>query len=178
MDVFLSGVMSLALEIIWFRMLVVFLRPTAYAFTIMLAAVLAGIAIGSAIAAPLLRLRVKWLPVLTVIQAAIGLTAVLSFGVLAKSQEAMELAAPWIERLGFNTYLGPLIVSSLIAMLPTTLLLGLAFPMGLSLWTGDAGNEETSRRVGAFYSLNVFGAMQVRCLADSCCCRGSARAEA
>src|SRR6185436_591967 len=27
---FLSGVMSLALEIIWFRMLVVFLRPTAY----------------------------------------------------------------------------------------------------------------------------------------------------
>jgi spermidine synthase len=156
---FLSGVMSLALEIIWFRMLVVFLRPTAYAFTIMLAAVLAGIAIGSAIAAPLLRLRVKWLPVLTVIQAAIGLTAVLSFGVLARSQEAMELAAPWIERLGFNTYLGPLIVSSLIAMLPTTLLLGLAFPIGLLLWTGNAGNEATSRRVGAFYSLNVFGAI-------------------
>jgi spermidine synthase len=156
---FLSGVLSLALEIIWFRMLVVFLRPTAYAFTIMLAAVLVGIAIGSAIAAPLLRLRVRWLPVLTVIQAVIGLTAVLSFGVLAKSQEAMDLAAPWIERLGFNTYLGPLIVSSLIAMLPTTLLLGLAFPMGLLLWTGDAGNEETSRRVGTFYSLNVFGAI-------------------
>ena len=52
---FVSGVMSLALEIIWFRMLVIFLRPTAYAFTIMLACVLAGIALGSAIAAPLLR---------------------------------------------------------------------------------------------------------------------------
>lgn len=52
---FVSGVMSLALEIIWFRMLVVFLRPTAYAFTIMLACVLAGIALGSALAALALR---------------------------------------------------------------------------------------------------------------------------
>ena len=43
---FVSGLMSLALEIIWFRMLVLFLRPTAYAFTIMLACVLAGSAIG------------------------------------------------------------------------------------------------------------------------------------
>ncbi len=63
---FVSGVMSLALEIIWFRMLVVFLRPTAYAFTIMLACVLAGIAIGSAIAAPILRMRSNWLPALAV----------------------------------------------------------------------------------------------------------------
>ena len=49
---FLSGLLSLALEIVWFRMLVVYLRPTAYAFTIMLAVVLAGIAIGSALATP------------------------------------------------------------------------------------------------------------------------------
>ena len=58
--------MSLALEIIWFRMLVVFLRPTAYAFTIMLACVLAGIAIGSAIAAPVLRMRSNWVTALAV----------------------------------------------------------------------------------------------------------------
>jgi len=44
-------------------------------------------------------------------------------------------------------------------MLPTMLLLGLAFPIGLSLWAGDDTSDETSRRVGAFYSLNVFGAI-------------------
>ena len=44
-------------------------------------------------------------------------------------------------------------------MLPTTLLLGVAFPIGLTLWTGDSGSEETSRRTGAFYSLNVVGAI-------------------
>lgn len=156
---FVSGIMSLALEIIWFRMLVVFLRPTAYAFTIMLACVLAGIAIGSAIAAPILRTRRDWLPALASIQAAIGVAAVLSFNALTRSQQAIEAATPWFERLGLDTYLAPLVVSSMIAMLPTTILLGLAFPIGLTLWAGDEPGEETSRRVGIFYSVNVFGAI-------------------
>ncbi len=135
---FVSGVMSLALEIIWFRMLVVFLRPTAYAFTIMLACVLAGIALGSAIAAPLLGCGVDWIPMLAAIQGVIGFAAVLSFNMLARAQEAIDAATPWFDRLGLNTYLAPLVVSSLIAMLPTTILLGLAFPIGLTLWTGDS----------------------------------------
>ena len=156
---FLSGLMSLALEIIWFRMLVLFLRPTAYAFTIMLACVLAGIAIGSAIAAPILRARRNWLPALAAIQALIGVAAVLSFNALTRSQQAIETALPWFERLGLNPYLAPLIISSAIAMLPTTILLGLAFPIGLTVWAGDDSGAETSQRVGAFYSLNVFGAI-------------------
>ena len=44
-------------------------------------------------------------------------------------------------------------------MLPTTILLGLAFPIGLTLWAGDSPSEDTSRRAGTFYSLNVFGAI-------------------
>ena len=41
-----SGFASFALEIVWFRLLVVLLMPTTYAFTVMLATVLAGIAFG------------------------------------------------------------------------------------------------------------------------------------
>ena len=51
----ISGFVALALEIVWFRMLVQYLAATTYAFTTMLATVLAGIAIGGAIAARLLR---------------------------------------------------------------------------------------------------------------------------
>ena len=160
---FVSGVMSLALEIIWFRMLVVFLRPTAYAFTIMLACVLAGIALGSALAAPILRRRGQWLLVLAVIQALVGIAAVLSFNALTRSQQAIDVATPWFASWGLNTYLAPLVASSPVSYthltLPTMLLLGLAFPIGLSLWAGDDPSDETSRRVGAFYSLNVFGAI-------------------
>lgn len=159
---FLSGVLSLALEIVWFRMLVVYLRPTAYAFTIMLAVVLAGIAFGSALATPLLRQRRAWLPVLTVIQLLIGITAALSFNALARSQALLETLSgkgSILASLGIDAYLAPIVVSSMAAMLPATLLLGLAFPMGLSLWAGDDTSEETSRRVGVFYSLNVLGAI-------------------
>lgn len=159
---FLSGVLSLALEIVWFRMLVVYLRPTAYAFTIMLAVVLAGIAIGSAAAAPLLRRRRAWLPVLTVVQLLIGITAALAFNALARSQsivEAVSGAGSLFAAVGLDAYLAPIVVSSVAAMLPATLLLGLAFPMGLSLWAGDDTSAETSRRVGVFYSLNVLGAI-------------------
>jgi spermidine synthase len=156
---FISGVLSLALEIIWFRMLVVFLRPTAYAFTIMLACVLAGIALGSAIATPLLRKRRNWFGILAAIQGIIGVTAVLSFNLLSRTQQAIDTATPWFERIGLNPYLAPLVVSSMIAMLPTTILLGVAFPIGLTLWTGDTPGEDTSRKAGSFYSLNVVGAI-------------------
>ena len=156
---FVSGLMSLALEIVWFRTLVMFLRPTAYAFTIMLACVLAGIAIGSAIAAPLLRMRRDWIPILAAIQCLIGFAAVMSFNMLARAQEAIDAATPWLDRLGLHAYLAPLVVSSLIAMLPTTVLLGLAFPIGLTLWAGDSPSEDTSRKASTFYSLNVLGAI-------------------
>ena len=156
---FASGLMSLALEIVWFRMLVVFLRPTAYAFTIMLACVLAGIALGSALAAPLLRRPRPWIAMLAVIQGVIGIAAVLSFNLLTRTQTAIDAVAPWFERIGMNGYLAPIVVSSLIAMLPTTLLLGLAFPIGLTAWTGDTAHADISRRTGTFYSLNVLGAI-------------------
>jgi spermidine synthase len=159
---FFSGVLSLALELIWFRMLAVYLRPTAYAFTIMLAVVLAGIALGSAVATPLLRRRREWLPVLTVIQLLIGLAAALSFNTLARSQalvEASRSTGSLLAALGLDGYLGPIVISSTAAMLPATLLLGLAFPMGLALWAGDDPRQDTSRRVGVFYSLNVLGAI-------------------
>jgi spermidine synthase len=156
---FISGLMSLALEIVWFRTLIMFLRPTAYAFTIMLACVLAGIAMGSAMAAPLLRMRRDWVPILAAIQGLTGVAAVVSFNMLARAQQAIDAATPWFERLGIHSYLAPLVVSSLIAMLPTSILLGLAFPIGLTLWAGDNPGEDTSRRAGTFYALNVLGAI-------------------
>jgi spermidine synthase len=94
---------------------------------------------------------------LTVVQLGISLTAVLSLNALASVQKAVEWLVPPLQRLGFDPYLTPIAIASALAMLPTTLLLGFAFPVGLSLWTGHA--EGSARRIGVFYSLNVFGAI-------------------
>ncbi len=48
----LSGAVSLALEVVWFRVLTMFLRPTVYGFSVMLATILAGISLGSYVATP------------------------------------------------------------------------------------------------------------------------------
>ena len=59
-----------------------------------------------------------------------------------------------------------MLVASVAAIFPATLLMGLAFPVGLRLWAGEAdgagdqqGGTETGERIGLFYSLNVCGAI-------------------
>jgi spermidine synthase len=62
----ISGLTSLALEVIWFRILILFLEATTYAFTIMLATFLFGIAAGSYLAALLIKRNASWLKWLAV----------------------------------------------------------------------------------------------------------------
>ncbi|MGQ0734472.1 MAG: fused MFS/spermidine synthase [Acidobacteriota bacterium] len=153
----LSGMLSLALEIVWFRMLITLLRPTAYAFTVMLATVLAGIALGSALAAPLLRRGRRWMVVLTIVQLLISIAAVLSLNALTRFETLERWLSPPMTAVGVDPYVAPLVAASLVAMLPTTMLLGFAFPIGLALWAGHV--EGAPRRIGLFYSLNVCGAI-------------------
>lgn len=158
----LSGTVSLALEIVWFRILVFFLRPTTYAFASMLAAVLAGLAIGSYLVTPWLRRRANWLAVLGATEIAIGLTAVLSAFALVRANDVMVWMFSTVEALNPPyDFVLPLLFAAAFAILPTAILLGAAFPMGLILWTtgGNQDDSRVGRRVGTLYALNVGGAI-------------------
>lgn len=155
----LSGFTSLALEVVWFRVLTLFLRPTAYGFALMLAAILTGIAAGSYLVTPFLDRRTKWLAVLGALEAAIGVAAVLSFGLLSQMSPVTARMAPWMSRFMAEWLVYPT-VGSLLAIFPTALLMGAAFPVGLHLWAaGDVGGRSIARRIGVFYSLNLVGAI-------------------
>ena len=153
-----SGFVSLALEIIWFRVLALHLRPTAYAFTIMLAAVLAGISGGSYLVAPLFRRERPWLAILASIQLASALIALLSLNFVPWVGQVQVVLGPLLGLVGIDEYVWPLVTTSLLSILPTSLLLGAAFPIGLRLWISQAG-DDASQRVATFYSLNVCGAI-------------------
>jgi hypothetical protein len=58
----LSGVVSPGVEVVWFRGLTLFIRPTVYGYAVMLAAVLSGISLGSYLVTPFLGRRWPWLP--------------------------------------------------------------------------------------------------------------------
>ncbi len=155
-----SGVVALGLEVVWFRVLTLFFRPTVYGFAVMLATVLAGIALGSYVVAPLLDRRIRWLAVLAALELAIGVTAVLSFGLLVRLPGLANSARPWLSRL-VPDYLVYSIVGSSIAIFPTMLLMGIAFPIGLRLWAapGRSDDRMVAERIGVFYSLNVAGSI-------------------
>jgi spermidine synthase len=153
-----SGFVSLALEIIWFRVLALHLRPTAYAFTIMLAAVLAGISAGSYAVTPLFRRPRPWLAVLASLQLGLALVAVLSLNTAGLVAPVQRVLGPLLAAVGVDPYVWPLVATSVVSILPASLLLGAAFPIGLRLFVGrDA--RHASGHVATFYAVNVCGAI-------------------
>ena len=140
-----SGFAALALEIVWFRVLVQFLPATTYAFTTMLATVLAGIALGSAAASRSLDRRRDWSAVLAYTQGATSIVVLLSVAGLSAAYAA-----------GWGT--AGLVPSAAAAILPASLLMGYAFPVALAQWTRDGrAAGRPPRAVGHLYSVNVIG---------------------
>jgi spermidine synthase len=156
----ISGFAALALEVIWLRVIVLIVRPTVYGFAVMLATILFGIAAGSYLVAPLMRRRIDWLTALAGIELASGVAALLSLTTLNWVRVVHQAILPAVD-LVLPEYLAYPIAASGPALMPTSLLLGMAFPIGLRLWVGT--EPEPSRRVasrtGVFYGLNVVGAI-------------------
>ena len=140
--------MALALEIVWFRMLAQYLAATTYAFTIMLATVLAGIAIGGAIATSLLRIPRDWPPS----------SRGCSLPRASPSWHQQSFSGRCMRPVGTPQATGrpaPL-------RLAVSLLMGLAFPIALHIAASSAVSLtafDLARRVGRLYSLNVLGAI-------------------
>ena len=141
----LSGFAGLALEVVWFRVLTLFLPATTYAFTTMLATVLLGIAGGSAIAAARVERSRNPASALAWVQIATGVLVLLSMTALAHTY-----------RIGWRT--SGTIQACVVAMLPATTLMGATFPYALRLWLGGS-RAAVGRRVGVLYALNVCGAL-------------------
>jgi spermidine synthase len=144
-----SGFVALALEIVWFRMLVQYLAATTYAFTTMLATVLAGIALGGAIAARMLRRDRDWTATLVRLQLGTALACLVS-----------AIFLGWSYGAGWKT--SGDIQASAAAILPVATLMGIGFPVAIRIAAvqtlGDSPGA-TARRVGRLYSLNVVGAI-------------------
>jgi spermidine synthase len=154
-----SGFVSFGLEIIWFRMLILLFRPTTYAFTIMLATVLAGIAIGSWLSTPFTsRRRLNLVGVLAMLELLLALAAVMSMWLIGQSGAVFTWAGPVFAGTPL-AYVGPLAVTSLAGIFPAALLMGMAFPVGISLWVSNAGDDQAGARVGVIYAVNVAGAV-------------------
>ena len=151
----LSGFTALSAEVVWTRLLSLQLGATVYTYSLILAAILLGIGIGSYAGSLLVRLTVSPRVLLGLCQAvlAVGiawsaylLTAVLPFADNAAALSSSPMVA-------FQHGL----TRSLLAVLPAALLWGASFPLALAAATRR--ERDQGRSVGYVYAANTIGAV-------------------
>jgi spermidine synthase len=150
----LSGATALGAQVVWTRLMGMLLGSTTYVFSIILAVFLVGLAIGSAVAAGLVRqvrprLALGWCQILLTLAiawSAIAMTESLPFWPI----NPLLSLSPW-----FIFQLD--LARCCWAILPGTILWGASFPLALAAVARPG--QDSGKTVGAVYAANTFGAI-------------------
>ena len=139
-----SGVVSFTLEVLWTRLLSHLFGGTVYAFAIMLACFLSGIALGGLLAGRVAKRRQFAGPAFCAAQI---LVALLSYG-------AYGLLGLWLPT---GDGLLPKALYAFLVMVPSTLFIGATYPLAVRLAAAQA--EQAANASGAIYAWNTIGAI-------------------
>ena len=150
-----SGGVALALEVVWLRSATILLGPTVYTVALLLATILAGIAAGSYSITPFLRRIEQPLAALALLESLTATSILLSLATLTATPVIVDLVPVSLRAL-LPMSLVTIEAGAALVALPTSLLMGLAFPLGLYAWTESSGDaDRRSSRLGLFYAMNV-----------------------
>ena len=152
-----SGFAALVHEIAWTRILSLVLGPTTYAFAATLAAVIAGVAIGSGIGAWLVSTRpAKAAGMLAFTLSLAAVTASWTYAA-AGSRIPMMVARHVADSADFDQLLWRGVLFTMALILPTSACLGAAFPFALAL--ADDRLHPVPGRFGLVYAINTLGSV-------------------
>jgi spermidine synthase len=151
----LSGACALGAEVVWTRLLGLLLGATVYTFSIILAVFLAGLGIGSGVAAALVRGVSRPRMALACCQLLLAGAVAWTAYMLANSLPYWPInptlsTSPWFT---FQIDLA----RSIWAILPAALLWGASFPLALAAVASPG--RDAGRMVGAIYAANTAGAI-------------------
>jgi spermidine synthase len=152
----LSGLVALALEVLWTRALVYFLDNSTHAFTTMLAAFLLGIALGSAVVAWFADKRIPLVTAFGLVEVSIGLSALVAIPILARSTPVLTgLESHALDSTLLWKWSALRFVQSLSVMLVPTLFMGMTVPLAAKLYARELSQLGAS--LGRVYSVNTIG---------------------
>ncbi len=146
----LSGMTALGAEVVWTRLLGMMFAGTVYAFAIILAVFLIGMAAGSAIVGFVLRVVRPRL--------ALGISQLLLAGAIAWAAYMISIVLPTfpaIESLNGWKVAGGDLLRAGMALLPAALLWGASFPLAMAAAAG--ASSDPARPVGLVYAANTLG---------------------
>ncbi|WP_454710680.1 fused MFS/spermidine synthase [Cupriavidus nantongensis] len=161
-----AGGIALGYEVVWSQAIVQFLSTRTFAFTVVLATYLAGLAIGSALAARHAdRVRDPW-GAFGLLVAAAGLVALLEFVLLGEwLLRAQGSLSAWVQGLTASPLLAAcarFALAALTVVFVPTLLLGAAFPFVLRV---SVDSRRIGAGVGSVVALNTLGGIAGTALA-------------
>lgn len=153
----LSGFAALIHEIAWTRILSLVLGPTTYAFAATLAAVIAGVALGSAIGATAVGRTRRPSAWLALALAAAAITASWTYSIAGTRVPMLVAQQVAAASTSFDQLLrdGTMLTAALI--LPTAACLGAAFPLALALVSDPS--KPAAGRFGLVHAINTVGAV-------------------
>jgi len=149
----LSGLTSLGAQVLWTRLLTLLFGATVFAFAIILAVFLAGLGLGSALAAYLLRRGQHAVRALSWTQLLLAPALFLSGLVLARY---LPFASP-PSLTPVSALHGLHVVRAVVVILPAAILWGASFPLALAA-AASAGTD-TGRSSAYVYAANTIGAI-------------------
>lgn len=155
-SVALTGLLSMLYEIVWTRMLSLVFGSSTYAFTIVLATFLCGIALGALIYGRLARRRAPTAFGLTLTLLALALWAVVTL-VSIPALPGLVGNVAQIPGVSFLRVLLLEVLFALFLLLVPTLLLGAALPMSMGIISRSLG--QAGRDVGGIYLVNTLGSI-------------------
>ena len=154
--IFTSGMTSMLFEVTWTRVLSLTIGSSVYAFTIILAAFIAGLGLGSFFSA---RIVARWrmvLPILAITQILIGLTTLIVTYVLGRLPVfSAGIFIRFHDSIG--TILGIEFAIVFIVVIVPTFLLGAMFPMALHIYANRI--RKPGRASGTVSAVNTTGAI-------------------
>ncbi|MBU1486653.1 fused MFS/spermidine synthase [bacterium] len=152
-----SGAAAMIYEVAWSRLLSLIIGPSVYAFSIMLATFLVGLAVGSAIISLLIdRLRLHSLTVFLLLEIGVAVGSYFTLFGFGKLPYWFTVLFKRIDPASPMIFIIQMLVCFMVMLVPT-LFLGGVFP---AVVRGCAGNlVHISRSTGKIYAVNTFGAI-------------------
>lgn len=156
----LSGFAALVFQLAWIRELTLVIGSSVYAFSATVTSFLIGIGIGSLLSVPMQRRgRSTRILVTSLAQFGIALLGLTSLCMLG------ALPGYFLRALGsgvqesFWALQGTLFGFCLLVMMPSTIALGVVFPLVTTLWVEAQGSGRAGKSFGMAYAANTVGAV-------------------
>jgi spermidine synthase len=144
------GFVALGAELVWTRILLLHLGSRVYAFALILAVYLAGLALGAA-AARLWRGDPR--RALAVCEGAVALALAAQVPAFAALGDIVVGIAAALKPAGFAALQGSLALAVAVVLLPPTLLFGASFPLAVAAYPARGGDAARTGAVGAANTL-------------------------